>query len=67
MTLFESIRGEDRAPGGGVRSVIRWLRRRVPTGLYARALLIIILPMLILFLFAQKHIIKGMTEGAIKS
>ena len=26
-----------------------------------------ILPMLILFLFAQKHIIKGMTEGAIKS
>ncbi len=60
MTLFESIRGEDRAPGGGVRSVIRWLRRRVPTGLYARALLIIILPMLILqtvlaFVFMERH------------
>lgn len=29
--------------------------------------LLAILPVLILFLFAQKHIIKGMTEGAIKS
>ena len=60
MTLFESIRGEDRAPGGGLRSVIRWLRHRLPTGLYARALLIIILPMLILqtvlaFVFMERH------------
>ncbi|WP_113425022.1 ATP-binding protein [Rhizobium cremeum] len=60
MTLFDSIRGEDRAPGGGLRGVVRWLRRRVPTGLYARALLIIILPMLILqtvlaFVFMERH------------
>ncbi|MCJ7993493.1 HAMP domain-containing protein [Rhizobium cremeum] len=60
MTLFDSIRGEDRAPGGGLRGLVRWLRRRVPTGLYARALLIIILPMLILqtvlaFVFMERH------------
>jgi len=29
--------------------------------------LLIMLPVIILFLFAQKHIMKGMVDGAIKS
>ncbi|GLQ37245.1 two-component sensor histidine kinase [Rhizobium albus] len=51
---------EDRRPVSGLRRVTRWLKRRVPRGLYARALLIIILPMVILqsviaFNFMERH------------
>ncbi|WP_437437213.1 ATP-binding protein [Shinella daejeonensis] len=44
----------------GWRRFARWLRRRMPTGLYARSLLIIILPMVILqtvvaYVFMERH------------
>ena len=61
MAILESIRREyERTPATGLRWVGRWLRRRLPTGLYARSLLIIILPMLILqtvlgFVFMERH------------
>ncbi|UJW74275.1 ATP-binding protein [Rhizobium sp. SL42] len=61
MTLFEQIRrDQDRSPATGLRYLARWLRHRLPTGLYARSLLIIILPMLILqtvvaFVFMERH------------
>lgn len=61
MAIFDSLRRDpDRAPQFGLRWISRWLRRQLPTGLYARALLIIILPMLILqtvlaFLFMERH------------
>ncbi|MBP1852625.1 sensor histidine kinase [Rhizobium halophytocola] len=61
MAIFETIRrASERAPGTGVKRTSRWLRRRMPTGLFARSLLIIILPILILqtvlaFVFMQRH------------
>jgi two-component system osmolarity sensor histidine kinase EnvZ len=61
MTLFDQIRrDQDRSPATGISGMLRWLRRRLPTGLYARSLLIIILPMLILqtvvaFVFMERH------------
>lgn len=61
MTLFDQIRRDrDRAPSSGLSGAFRWLRHRLPTGLYARSLLIIILPMLILqtvvaFVFMERH------------
>lgn len=61
MTTIESIRREyDRYPPTGYRRFTRWLARRVPTGLYGRTLLIIILPMVILqsviaFVFMERH------------
>jgi two-component system osmolarity sensor histidine kinase EnvZ len=61
MTLFEQIRREqDRSPATGIKGLLRWLRHRLPTGLYARSLLIILLPMLILqtvvaFVFMERH------------
>ncbi len=61
MALFESIRRDhERSGGSGYRAFSRWLRHRLPTGLYARSLLIIILPMLILqtvlaFVFMERH------------
>jgi len=61
MTLFDQIRrDQDRSPATGIRGLSRWLRHRLPTGLYARSLLIIILPMLILqtvvaFVFMERH------------
>ncbi|MBV2187120.1 MAG: HAMP domain-containing protein [Rhizobium sp.] len=60
MTLFDSIRRDnDRSPGG-LKGLNRWLRHQLPTGLYARSLLIIILPMLILqtvlaAVFMERH------------
>ena len=46
---FDRIRPErERPPTSGWRRSMRWLRRQMPTGLYARSLLIIILPMVIL-------------------
>lgn len=61
MTNFDVLRREsDRAPTTNWRKITRWLRRRVPTGLYARSLLIIILPMVILqsvvaYVFMERH------------
>ena len=53
-------RSYERAPGTGFKRVSRWLRRQLPTGLFARSLLIIILPILILqtvlgFVFLERH------------
>ena len=61
MTTLETLRREyETAPPRGVRRVTRWLRRRIPTGLYARSLLIIIMPMVLLqsviaFNFMERH------------
>jgi len=61
MAIFDTIRREhERQPSTGWRYALRWLRRQLPTGLYARALLIIIIPMVILqtvlaFVFMERH------------
>ncbi|TPP11590.1 ATP-binding protein [Rhizobium glycinendophyticum] len=61
MTPFEQIRRDhDRSPATGLKGLLRWMRHRLPTGLYARSLLIILLPMLILqtvvaFVFMERH------------
>lgn len=61
MATMESIRREyERYPPKGVRRLTRWFTRRIPTGLYGRTLLIIILPMVILqsvvaFVFMERH------------
>ena len=61
MTTFDSIRREyERYPPTGYRRFTRWLMRRIPTGLYGRTLMIIILPMVILqsviaFVFMERH------------
>ena len=48
MVTFDSLRREDRSPTRGWRWMIRRLRLYLPTGLYVRSLLIIIIPMLLL-------------------
>lgn len=60
MVTFDSLRREDRAPAPGWRWFVRWLRRRLPTGLYTRSLLIIIIPMVLLqsvvaAVFMERH------------
>ncbi|MEX3012001.1 ATP-binding protein [Hoeflea sp. TYP-13] len=61
MTTIDSIRREyDRYPPKGYKRFTRWIVRRLPTGLYGRTLLIIILPMVILqsviaFVFMERH------------
>lgn len=61
MTTIDSIRREhERYPPKGYRRFTRWFTRRIPTGLYGRTLLIIILPMVILqsviaFVFMERH------------
>jgi two-component system, OmpR family, osmolarity sensor histidine kinase EnvZ len=61
LPAFDEIRPErDRGPNTRWRRALRWLRRQIPTGLYARSLLIIILPMVILqavvtYLFMERH------------
>ena len=61
MTTFEGLRREiRRAPLPGWKRLARWLRRQLPTGLYARSLLIIIIPMVLLqsvvaFVFMERH------------
>jgi two-component system osmolarity sensor histidine kinase EnvZ len=61
MATTELMRrdAEEHSPNG-LRRFARWLRRRLPTGLYARSLLIIIIPMVILqsvvaFVFMERH------------
>lgn len=61
MASFDSIRPEqDRPPVSTYAAVARWVRRRLPTGLYARSLLIIVLPMVMLqvavsIVFMERH------------
>ncbi|MBB3607265.1 ATP-binding protein [Rhizobium sp. BK602] len=61
MVTFDSIRrDQEHTPSNGLRPLSRWLRRRLPTGLYARSLLIFILPMIILqgvvtIVFMERH------------
>ncbi|HEY0120396.1 MAG TPA: HAMP domain-containing protein, partial [Rhizobium sp.] len=61
MVTFDSIRrDQEHTPSNGLRWLSRWLRRRLPTGLYARTLLIFILPMFILqavvtVVFMERH------------
>jgi len=59
-TIELTRRGQDKTPPSGFRKVTRWLGRRMPTGLYARSLLIIIIPMVLLqsvlaFVFMERH------------
>ena len=61
MATIELIRRErERVSPKGIRRFTRWIGRRMPTGLYARSLLIIIIPMVILqsvvaFVFMERH------------
>ena len=61
MSLFSTFRRDiEQAPRAGWKRFTRWLRHQMPTGLYARSLLIIILPMVLLqavvaFVFMERH------------
>lgn len=61
MTTLETFKREiERKPLAGWRRFARWMRRQLPTGLYARSLLIIIIPMVLLqsvvaFVFMERH------------
>jgi two-component system osmolarity sensor histidine kinase EnvZ len=61
MASIDSIRREyERYPPSGFRRFTRWFTKRIPTRLYARALLIIIIPMVLLqsviaFVFMERH------------
>lgn len=60
MVTFESLRREERLPATGWKWFARFLRRRLPTGIYVRSLLIIIMPMLLLqsvvaAVFMERH------------
>lgn len=61
MATIDSIRREyERYPPTGFRRYTRWFRKKIPTGLYARSLLIIIVPMVLLqsvvaFVFMERH------------
>ncbi|MDO9414779.1 ATP-binding protein [Pararhizobium sp.] len=61
MATFDYVRrDQDRPTDTRWRRIARWIRRRLPMGLYARALLIIIIPMVLLqsvvaFVFMERH------------
>ncbi|MBP1874091.1 Osmolarity sensor protein EnvZ [Ensifer adhaerens] len=61
MASFDSIRRETAGPADNPwKRFTRWLRRRLPMGLYARSLLIVIIPMVLLqsvvaFVFMERH------------
>ncbi|TDW26877.1 two-component system osmolarity sensor histidine kinase EnvZ [Rhizobium azibense] len=60
MVTFDSLRREERSPASGWKGFGRWLRRHLPTGLYVRSLLIIIIPMVLLqsvvaAVFMERH------------
>ncbi len=61
MAIFDSIRRDrEHSSLPGLRGFGRWLRRQLPTGLYARSLLIIIIPMVLLqavvaAVFMERH------------
>ena len=61
MASFDILR-RSRAPAADTawKRTARWLRRRLPMGLYARSLLIVIIPMVLLqsvvaFVFMERH------------
>jgi two-component system, OmpR family, osmolarity sensor histidine kinase EnvZ len=72
MALFDTLR-RNVTPSNlpGWRPLTRWLRRRLPTGLYTRSLLIVILPMLLLqtvvaAVFMERHwrmVTERLSEG----
>jgi two-component system osmolarity sensor histidine kinase EnvZ len=61
MAILDTFRRDREHPSSpGVRWFGRWLRRQLPTGLYARSLLIIIIPMVLLqavvvAVFMERH------------
>ncbi|KQV64492.1 ATP-binding protein [Rhizobium sp. Root1220] len=60
MVTLDSLRREERSAARGWRWLSRWLRRRLPTGIYVRSLLIIIIPMVLLqsvvaAVFMERH------------
>ncbi len=60
MVTFDSLRRDDRSPARGWRWMLRRLRLYLPTGLYVRSLLIIIIPMVLLqsvvaAVFMERH------------
>ena len=61
MASFDGIEhGASGANDNAWRRFTRWLRRRLPMGLYARSLLIVIIPMVLLqsvvaFIFMERH------------
>ena len=61
MALFDTLRrSRENSPFSGLRWLSRWLRRQLPTGLYARSVLIIIIPMVLLqavvaAVFMERH------------
>ncbi|MBG20635.1 MAG: two-component sensor histidine kinase [Rhizobiales bacterium] len=61
MTTIDAIRREyERYPPRGIRRMTRWFKKRLPTRLYARTLLIIIIPIVLLqsvvaFVFMERH------------
>ncbi|KAA0700464.1 HAMP domain-containing protein [Neorhizobium sp. P12A] len=61
MAILDTFRREREHPASsGMRWFGRWLRRQLPTGLYARSLLIIIIPMVLLqavvaAVFMERH------------
>ncbi|SFB45094.1 two-component system, OmpR family, osmolarity sensor histidine kinase EnvZ [Rhizobium sp. NFR07] len=75
MALFETLRQNVAAVTlPGWRPLTRWLRRRLPTGLYTRSLLIVILPMLLLqtvvaAVFMERHwriVTERLSEGTVR-
>jgi len=61
VTPIDAIRREyERIPPRGIRRLTRWFTKRLPTRLYARTLLIIIIPIVLLqsviaFVFMERH------------
>jgi len=75
MALFDGLKRDmDRLTLPGWRPFTRWLRRRLPTGLYTRSLLIVIVPMLLLQtvvagLFMERHwrmVTERLSEATVK-
>jgi two-component system osmolarity sensor histidine kinase EnvZ len=75
MAFLETLKRDvGRLTLPGWRPFARWLRRRLPTGLYTRSLLIVILPMLLLqtvvaALFMERHwrmVTERLSEGTIR-
>ncbi|ASY69784.1 ATP-binding protein [Sinorhizobium fredii] len=61
MVSFDSLRrARSNSADSAWKRLIRWLRRRLPMGLYARSLLIVVIPMVLLqsvvaFVFMERH------------
>ena len=75
MAFFDTLRQNVAALSlPGWRPFTRWLRRRLPTGLYTRSLLIVILPMLLLqtavaAVFMERHwrmVTERLSDGTVR-